>query len=398
MTYRKSEHPGVYIKQRYGHWVGVFKDVVTGKERQINISEFGCTTKALAKQWAIIESQRRRTLIATLKAKGGANRVGTDPEQFVEEFLFHRGDSANNDRNFLEHSFWPWLRSLKLKSCAEINQEALRAYRRHLALQDIAGATKNRYLSVVKSLVGFGRKNAYLIIEYEDAKDALASFSKGTRKAPVVLEPEALKRVIHAVVSRDLENSSRKGLHFSRLSPATFFLMLTGVRLREMLNAQWEGVSWRRKTIRIKEDPSTGFRIKTRTDRDIGFADSPALERMLLALRSEPGLYIISGEDPNRPKYWSKDTWRRMRRRNNIGEVNPKNFRSTFASAIAMAKHGVTVQAHAKRLGHSLETAMEYYVDGGLKYEGESVEEWLGIGKEIESAMDALGWPKLQKK
>lgn len=119
-------------------------------------------------------------------------------------------------------------------------------------------------------------------------------------------------------------------------------LVLTGMRLGEVLHLRWESVDLRFRTLRVEADPVTGWAPKTRHERAIPLGDSPALLSLLRVLKGQagPSKYVIAGADPEKPRNFYRPAWDKLMKAAGAIGVAPKHLRSTWVTAMAHGRGG----------------------------------------------------------
>lgn len=274
----------------------------------------------------------------------------------------------------------------------------------------LSGASKNSYRAAIIAFLNWIRRREYLRVTSDDVRDAMPKFRQ-ERKLPVEVSAETLQGLIAAAVDHDTNwnHASRADKHayytkqrsetatakYKPLFPLVAMLMLTGMRLGEALHLRWENVDIEAKRIRVKADRQTNWQVKTRHERNIGFSDSPALERLLTGMKMRRGLspYVLPDCDGPSPRKFNRASWNLMLESAGVPKVTPKELRSTYATALASARNAPTPYQLAFRMGHGVAVAAGHYVADTQAREGNSVEQWLQVEKELVKALDELGFP-----
>lgn len=127
-------------------------------------------------------------------------------------------------------------------------------------------------------------------------------------------------------------------------------LILTGARLREILDAQWEHVDIERGVI---------FLADSKTGRKPVYLSAAALEVLAGLPRIEGNPYIVPGEKAGRPKSDLKRPWAAICKSAGLEGVRLHDLRHSFASIGAGASMGLPVIG--KLLGHSQATTTHRY-------------------------------------
>ncbi|NUQ33802.1 MAG: tyrosine-type recombinase/integrase [Planctomycetaceae bacterium] len=278
----------------------------------------------------------------------------------------------------------------------------------------LAGESLNAFRRAAVACLRWASREKYVTLSVHEVSEAFPQFKLQEIKEPECLSPDQLKRLILAVETHDTDrfHGSRqdKNAYYTgvqspvakkkhkEIGPLLLVYMLTGVRLGEALHLRWENVDWNRKIVRLKPDRNTGWKIKTKRERTIPFADSPLLEKLLsaLQLKANGSPYIIAGSE-GQPRRFDRRSWDSLANSAGLGFVTPQILRSTFASALAAAKEGPSPYELAYRMGHRVTVAERYYVVHVSPCKGSTVEEWLGIKEELEKCLTALNLlPTLQ--
>jgi integrase len=119
-------------------------------------------------------------------------------------------------------------------------------------------------------------------------------------------------------------------------------LILTGARVREILDAKWEHVDIERGVI---------FLVDSKTGRKPVYLSAAALEVLVGLPRIEGNPYIIPGSKVGQPKVDLKKPWAAVCKAAGLEGVRLHDLRHSFASIGAGASMGLPVIG--KLLGHS---------------------------------------------
>jgi integrase len=194
---------------------------------------------------------------------------------------------------------------------------------------------------------------------------AVANPARGIERYPEqgrerYLRPEELARLGDALreaetvgIVWNVDDEGSKAKHAPRpenrrtvLDPyavaAIRLLILTGARLREILDAQWSQVDLERGVL---------FLAKSKTGRKPLYL-SAAAQTVLAAIPKVKGnLHIIAGTKPGAPRADLKKPWEAVKRAADIDGVRLHDLRHSFASVGAGASFGLPIIG--KLLGHS---------------------------------------------
>ena len=182
-----------------------------------------------------------------------------------------------------------------------------------------------------------------------------------------------------------LDESHPNAKHFARAenrkTPVDLFavaairlLILTGARLREILNAKWSEIDFDRGIL---------FLSDSKTGRKPIYLSAAALSILNSIPRIDANPYVIVGAKPNKPRVDLKKPWNAIRRKAELHDLRLHDLRHSFASIGAGASLGLPIVG--KLLGHSQPktTARYAHLDADpLRRAADS------IGATIESVMD----------
>lgn len=436
---RNGKHPGVSVFRRKGvrTLIAVWEDPYTETRKQESLTERGFRSKAEAEPYLIEKSRWLRDERERLRLENKRPSIrATWPDilaAYLEQYRESKGERAATQRDYDLQTFRAWL-STAGRTCrvgADMNRRALISIHDFLAIlkkqrpvkgergayeqtqEPATAATKNSRRATIIAMLNWARRREYVRVTSDDFRDCIPKFRQ-PKTLPTWLTSAELKSLVDAAVAFDQKRCiagrhdksaykrqvrvHRGRSRFKPLTPLMLVLMLTGMRLGEALHLRWENVDFQARTLRVTSDPSTGWTVKTKHDRGITFADSPALERLLTGLRLRRGgsRYVIGGDKDGEPRSFSRPAWNRVVRAADVPSAPPKLLRSTFATALGSATNGPTPYILARRMGHRVEVAERHYVGLSHSRTGDTVEEWLEVAIEIGHALDTLGYPPTQ--
>jgi integrase len=151
-------------------------------------------------------------------------------------------------------------------------------------------------------------------------------------------------------------------------------LVLTGARLREILNARWEHVDFERGAI---------FLPDSKTGRKTLYMSAPALEVLACLPRLEGNPFVIAGAKDGAHRADLKKPWSAVTRASGLNGVRIHDLRHSFASIGAGASLGLPIIG--KLLGHSQAATTHRYAHLGADPVRRAAET---IGATIAAAMD----------
>ncbi len=159
------------------------------------------------------------------------------------------------------------------------------------------------------------------------------------------LSQEELARLASALAEVERERSESPAV-----VAAIRLLILTGCRVREILDLHWKEVDFDRKALRLR-DSKTGSKTV--------FLSSPALQVLAAIEHESTSVYVIPGAKPDRPLSTLTRPWFRIRRRAGLDDLRLHDLRHSYASVGAGA--GLSLPMIGKLLGHHHSATTERY-------------------------------------
>jgi integrase len=215
----------------------------------------------------------------------------------------------------------------------------------------------NRVLAMIGALYGFAARARYVPEGYNPAR-AIEKFPERSRER--FLTSDELARIGDVLRLAEttglpwrVDESNEKAKHAPKednrrviLDPfalaAIRLLILTGARLREILDARWGYVDFERGVI---------FLPDSKTGKKPIYLSSAALAILSTLPRIEDNPYIIPGERPGQPRADLKRPWTAVTKAAKLEGVRIHDLRHSFASVAAGASLGLPIIG--KLLGHT---------------------------------------------
>lgn len=224
----------------------------------------------------------------------------------------------------------------------------------HLKLR-ATPATANYVLAVIGSMYGFGQRCGY-VPEGSNPAERVDRYAEKSRERFLTSEElarlgDALKEAETGGLPWNVDTAKPTAKHAPRpenrrtvfsqqAAAAVRLLLLTGCRLREILNLQWSYIDQERGML---------FLPDSKTGRKPVVLNAPALA--VLAALPRLGLYVVPGADPDRPRHDLQKIWAAVTRRARLDGVRIHDLRHTFASFGAAGGLGLPIVG--KLLGHT---------------------------------------------
>jgi integrase len=326
--------------------------------RRVTLARVGDVTPEQARTLA----EQARGLIAHGKdpaAVKTAERNANSLREFAEVFLAEHADAkrkpstAAQYRDALERLVLPELGSRKVDKVTVADVAKL-----HSKLKDHPYQA-NRVLAVVGSLYTFAAKRHVVphgmnpargIEKYlEEGRERFLSSEELSRLGEAIREAETIGLPYYVDVTKPKakhapKEENRRTVIGPHAAAAMRLLILTGARLREILNLKWDEADIERGML-LLPDSKTGKKAIV--------LNAPALA--VLASLPRVGAYVIAGQaagtDEERPRADLKRPWQAVAARAGLSGVRIHDLRHTHASVGAGAGLGLPIIG--KLLGHA---------------------------------------------
>jgi integrase len=341
------------------------------------------------------EARRRaETLRASVKlgddpqAAKTAARKAITVKDLAERFLAEHAGAKRRESTHesyeivLRRHVLPKLGSRKANSVTHADIAAL-----HLSMKKTPYQA-NRTVAVLGSMYSFAIKRGVVAGETNPAR-RIEKFREERRERFLTLEEiERLGAVLEIAATEGIEwvePSGPASRHRPKAATRTVIaapavaairlLLLTGARLREILDLTWSDVDLSRGLLLLPASKTGRKTIYLGRDAVAVFA---SLERL--------GPYVIPGDHPNRPRSDLKRPWAAISRAAGLEDVRLHDLRHTFASYGAGGGLGLPVIG--KLLGHSqpATTARYAHLDASPLHSAAD-----RIGREIGAALSRKG-------
>jgi integrase len=276
--------------------------------------------------------------------------------------------------------------SIKAESLTRLQVAALHSgLRRH-------PFAANRFLSVVSKLFNWSGARGLTPGAHNPAT-RIERYKEPRRERYLTTEEigrlgEAMRQAETAGLPWEIDEARPKAKHAAKfpnrrrkLDPhaiaAVRLLVLTGARLREILDAKWEHVDFERGVINLK-DSKTGAKPV--------YLSAAALAILASLPRFEGNPYVIPGGKEGAPRADLKKPWAAVMKAAGLQRLRIHDLRHSFASVGAGASMGLPIIG--KLLGHSQPATTARYAHLDADPMRRAVET---IGATIGSALDGVG-------
>jgi integrase len=405
---RNKAHPGVSLFTRRRrderHLWARWRDPADGKQHTVDLTNMDMGTKLACRSWAVRLSNELALAAKRHKAAaGGAVPFDAAWSAFVADRRRERSEKSARALAGYESNRWrPFVQSLTARTVADITAADCRRFRE--SLDEMKPQTRNHHLTCGRAFMNWCRRGKLTSLAADDITEGFKRF-RVERSLPRIPTREELTKLIVAATENDVarwhagreakdryyhhpDGPAVGGHRFTAVAPFFFLSMLTGMRASEAFSLRWEDVDIARGEIRVRH-------TKTRVDRVVPLHDSPALVRLLTALRSKYGeaAHVVGdAEQEGTSRTMQSRVWTRLFRTAGV-EQDYNLLRRAAASAVASCgKYNEFLLQ--MRFGHSTAVANAHYRRAmfGAVMAGDTVEEWLGVKEALVAAFGRLGW------
>jgi integrase len=430
---RTRKHPGVTLVRpnaaRRTGWRIRFKDPDSGAVVWKSLDPALKTMEARI-EFAVRKSEalaRRR-----LELEGGAPALKrTDLEDAVAAYLTSADLKSERTRALYKDAtdrFLEWAKPRRIRETTDVTSARLAAFREHLASQPLqviqAGGVRGEHrvtnrkpsphtinwrLRVVRAMANHWRGHGLAPLTKDTISDSLRSL-KAPKRKPSFLEAAEIRRLLEACMRHDAEvhdltrAEAARGLkpgegstpRYQPVAPFAMFLLLSGCRIGEALGLDWSHV--RLDTLGAGGKVVGTIKLpaeltKTDEERDVWLDVSPALHRLLSAMRLRGGgKGSVFGLSRGRAE---------AARKRLLAEYGAPSFawqqlRRTTATYLVNATAiygGANTFLAAKQLGHDPEVANKHYrgLHKGIPHNAATLEAAMQAEAQMAAIIDGIG-------
>jgi integrase len=289
--------------------------------------------KTLAKEWARKVEAEIATSRFLRRVEEEKHTLSEAIDRFLAENLSELSEQEQNSRR--THLNW-WRDELGPLSLAAVTPAAIAEARAEL-LTRVSGATSNRYLAALSSVLNLAEKEWEWLGRNPVSKVRRRAESRGRVR---FLSDDERKRLLKVC----------QASHDWRLYPLVLFALTTGARQGELLGLRWEDIDLENGRGRLQK-------TKNKDRRSISFPGSAGEVLREMAETPHESGYLFSNGDgvPTFPK----KPWLAAVREAKIDNFRFHDLRHTAASYLAMS--GATLPELAAFLGHRTLAMVQRY-------------------------------------
>lgn len=422
----RTSHQGVKLVRRTlrsgaTSWIARWREpdpANPGRDRwaEVSLSSLGITNEDDRRAWAKKKSEKLLRERAHRRVGGRAPERAWTINKALDEYLERARDNlrpttVEGYARSLE-LFRAWAEASSITRMAELDEYRLGALKDWLQRRrrkapvksgrrgeakttsnKMGVTTVNHDLLRVRLFLRDARRLGRLPqIDREQISEALKG-RRPPKKMPAFLRPPEVRALLEACCRHDRETFTMtreekdgegpigQTPRHRPVGPIVLFLLLSGCRLKEVLELEWSHCYLDGDAPELVLPASL---TKTSSDRSVDLNVSPSLVRLLGALKLRLlGAYVFGGESPA-SRMWLTSARKRLIREYGAPEWSPQRLRQSCASILcnAPAIYGsASIFMEAKRLGHSVTIAESRYagVLRDIPKNAETIEAALGV-------------------
>ena len=213
----------------------------------------------------------------------------------------------------------------------DINTKSIQSFLLDLSKENKKPRTINHYLKAIRNFFNFAISQGYI-------------HENPTKMIKRLKEPKEPPRFLSQEEIRKLLKESQK----SHLYPMILTALYTGLRVKELMNLEWEDFDFENKTLIVRN--KAGFKTKNRQFRVIPLPEA-YMSKIKPFIKKKGPCFTYNGASF---KELPKRAFKTILKRSGINNCGWHTLRKTFASHLIM--QGVSITKVAKWLGHSSPT------------------------------------------
>lgn len=328
-----------------------FRPVAGGSKKRLKLGRVGAL-KANEAREAARKAIAHAGLGKDLAKDRAHERAAGTVKELVEEYIAGK-EMKPATRSFYETTLKkhivPHLGSQKAVAVSRVDVQ-----RAHMKMSKTARYSANRAMALLSAAYVWGAKRglapegmnpaASIDRNKEEARERYLSPDEMARLGDALREAETVGIPHKASDSKHAPKEKNRTIYGLHVTGAIRLLMLTGCRLREILNLKWNEYDAKRGLL-LLPDSKTGRKTIVLSE-----AAQTELESIPRA-----GKYVIAGQSvatpDEKPRSDLKKPWAAISRRAGIEDVHLHDLRHTFASVGAGG--GMSLLTIGKLLGHA---------------------------------------------
>ncbi len=336
-----------------GTFFAEFRPLAGGSKKRLKLGRVG-TLKANeareAARRAIAHAGLGKDLAKDRSDERASVTVASMVSTYIENYVAvkKKASSADFYRTMLKKHITPAFGTVKAAALTRIDVQ-----RAHGTMSKTAKMSANRSVKLLSAAYGWGSKNGIVPegmnpargveLNKETGRERFLTTEEMQRLGDAMIEAETTGFEVNAGDAKHAPKGQRIVMHPS-VTGAIRLLMLTGMRLREVLHLRWDEVDAERGLL---------FLPDSKTGRKTVVLSSPAVA--ILNDLPKVGVFVIAGESAGlkdeKPRADLKRPWAAITKRARLDGLRIHDLRHSFASVGAWSGLGLPVIG--KLLGHA---------------------------------------------
>lgn len=334
-----------------GTWFAEFRPVAGGSKRRLKLGRVG-TLKAGEAREGARKAIANAALGKDLAKSRSDERASGTVKEIVEAYIAGKAMKESSRafyKTTLKTQIEPHLGSMKAVAVQRVDVQ-----RAHDKMSKKARYSANRAMALLSAAYVWGSKRGYvpegmnpasaIDRNREVARERYLTAEEMAQLGDALREAETIGIPHKPSESKHAPKEKNRTVYGPHVTGAIRLLMLTGCRLREILNLRWDEYDDKRGLL-LLPDSKTGK--KTVVLSTAAQAEIDSLPRI--------GKYVIAGQsaatEDEKPRADLKKPWAAIAGRAGIGDVHIHDLRHTFASV--GAGDGMSLLTIGKLLGHA---------------------------------------------
>lgn len=340
-----------------GTFFAEFRPVAGGSKKRIKLGRVG-TLKAKEAREAARKAIANAALGKDLAMSRTDERASVTVQTLVADYIA-RKEMKPATRSFYKITLYvhiaPTIGSLKAVALTRVDVQ-----KAHTSISKRGKYSANRAVALLSASFGWGAKHGYVPEGFnpasrvdrnrEEARERFLTADELHRLGAAMVEAETIGLPDHNPGAGKHAPKNRRTLVSPHVTAAIRLLMLTGARLREVLNLRWSEVDLERALLTLP-DSKTGKKIILLPAAAVVLLQS--LPR--ITGDSGVGVYVIAsdsaGQKDERPRADIKRPWSAITKRAGVSGLRAHDLRHSFASMGAW--EGLGLPVIGSLLGHA---------------------------------------------
>jgi integrase len=328
-----------------------YRPVAGGAKKRLKLGSVG-TLKANEARDAARKTIANASLGKDLAKERSDERASVTVKQLVADYIAGK-EMKESTRDFynitLKKHIEPQMGTTKAVALTRIDVQ-----RAHSAMSKKARYSANRAMALLSASYVWGAKRGYVAEgmnpaakidrNKEEARERFLIAEEMARLGDAMREAETIGIPHKTSESKHAPKEKNRTIYGPHVTGAIRLLMLTGCRLREILNLRWTEYDEKRGLL-LLPDSKTGRKTVV----------LPAAAQAVLDALPRVGKFVIAGHsaatEHEAPRSDLKKPWAAIAGRAGLGDVHLHDLRHTFASV--GAGDGMSLQIIGKMLGHA---------------------------------------------